>query len=102
MAYVLRIVTSAADPMARNAVVEPMLMRDNRHVITKVARTELSGMFQPGLTVLKKLENGRPPSRAKDQVWRDTVATVEIHAEVILIMTSAARIEAAAWLLVTL
>ena len=36
--------------MALNATVEPMLIRDRRVVMRKVIRTELRGIFQPGLT----------------------------------------------------
>ena len=36
--------------MALNATVEPILINDRRAVMTKVIKTALSGMFQPGLT----------------------------------------------------
>ena len=36
--------------MASNATVEPILIRERRHVIIKVSKTALRGMFQPGLT----------------------------------------------------
>ncbi len=38
-----------------NATVEPMLIKDRRDVITKVIRTELSGIFQPGLTCKEEI-----------------------------------------------
>lgn len=38
------------------------------------------------LTCAMKPENGNPLSLAKDQVWRDTVATVLMQAEVMLTM----------------
>lgn len=38
-------------------------------------------------------EKGSPWSRAKDQVWRDTVATVLMQAEVILTMRMAVMID---------
>lgn len=41
--------------MALNATVDPILMRDKSVVIVKVIRTELRGMFQPGLTCQVKL-----------------------------------------------
>jgi hypothetical protein len=50
MMYVPRMATRAKDPMALKATVEPMLMSERRHVMVKVRRTALSGMFQPGLT----------------------------------------------------
>lgn len=68
MKYVDKIMTSAAEPIALNAVVEPMLINDSRHVIVKVISTEFKGMFQPGLTWEMTPENGRPLSRAKAQV----------------------------------
>jgi hypothetical protein len=43
-------------------------------------------------------EKGSPPSLAKDQVWRDTVATVLIHADVMLTMRIAVIIDVAALL----
>lgn len=42
--------TSAAEPIALKAVVEPMLISDSRQVIRKVTKTEFNGMFQPDLT----------------------------------------------------
>lgn len=36
--------------MALNATVEPILIKERRHVIIKVSTTALRGMFQPGLT----------------------------------------------------
>jgi hypothetical protein len=50
MIYVPRMATRAKDPIALKATVEPMLMSERRHVMVKVRRTALSGMFQPGLT----------------------------------------------------
>jgi len=88
--------------MAWKAVTEPMLIRERRAVIKNVSRTELSGMFQPGLTVEMKDEKGRPPSRANDHVWRDTVATVLIQAEVMLTMMMAVMMDVPALLPVTL
>lgn len=38
------------EAMALNAVVEPMLIRDNRIVIMKETRTEFKGISQPGRT----------------------------------------------------
>lgn len=58
--------------------------------------------FGETLTYETKDENGNPWSRAKDQVWRDTVATVLMQAEVILTMRIAVMIDVPAWLLVTL
>jgi len=88
--------------MALNATVEPILIKDRRVVIVKVSRTALSGIFQPGLTYEIKEEKGSPLSRAKDQVWRDAVATVLIQAEVILTMRIAVMIDAPVLLWVTL
>jgi len=48
--YVASKALTAKDPIALNAAVEPILMRERRQVITKVRRTALSGIFQPGLT----------------------------------------------------
>ena len=42
-----------------------------------------------------KPENGRPLSRANDHVWRDTVATVLIQAEVMLTIRMAVMTEVA-------
>ena len=88
--------------MALKATDEPRLMSESRTVTRKVIMTELRGMFQPGLTNETKSENGRPLSRAKDHVWRDTVATVLISAEVMLIIRMAVKTDAPALLLVTL
>lgn len=55
MIYVPRIALTASEPMALNATVDPMLIKDKRVVIKKVRRTELSGMFQPGLTCQVKI-----------------------------------------------
>lgn len=60
--------TSAAEPMALKAVVEPILISDNRQVIKKVISTEFNGMFQPGWTWAIVVEKGRPLSRANAQV----------------------------------
>jgi len=57
---------------------------------------------KPVLTYAKKDENGNPLSLAKDQVWRDAVATVLMQAEVILIMRMAVMTDAPARLLVAL
>ena len=94
--YVDMMDTSAAEPMALKATVEPMLIRDKRQVMVKVIMTALRGMFQPGFTCVIILEKGRPLSRAKAQVCRLTVATVEMQAEVMLIIIRAVRIEAPA------
>lgn len=108
--------------MALNATVDPMLMRDKSVVIVKVMRTEFKGIFQPGLTyeVMDMLvqyaegnsrerltypmneEKGSPLSRAKDQVWRETVATVLIQADVMFTIRIAVMIEVPALLCVTL
>ena len=53
-----------------------MLIRDRRHVIVKVIKTELRGMFQPGLTCATNVENGSPLSLAKAQTRRDTEANM--------------------------
>ncbi len=50
MIYVPRIAETAREPMALNATVDPILMRDRRVVMVKVRRTAFKGMFQPGLT----------------------------------------------------
>lgn len=42
----------AIEPIALKATLEPMLINERRAVMTKVRRTALSGMFQPGLTLL--------------------------------------------------
>ena len=72
-----------------------MFIRERRIVIMKDTMTALSGTFHPGrtwedssamimewmvrnsvgLTWARKLENGRPESRAKANIWRDAVAT---------------------------
>ncbi len=54
------------------------------------------------LTCAMNEENGRPLSLAKDQVWRDTVATVLMQAEVMLTMIMAVMIEVPALLCVAL
>jgi hypothetical protein len=46
----------AREPMALNATVEPMLMRERSVVMTKVRMMALRGMFHPGLTWLRVLE----------------------------------------------
>lgn len=56
MIYVPRIALTAKEPMALNATVDPILIRDKRVVIVKVRRTALRGMFQPGLT-FKAMQN---------------------------------------------
>jgi len=50
MMYVPRIAETAREPIALNATVEPMLIRDRSVVMVNVMRTEFRGMFQPGLT----------------------------------------------------
>lgn len=50
MMYVPSKAETAREPIALNATVEPMLIKDSRAVIRKVSRTALSGMFQPGWT----------------------------------------------------
>jgi hypothetical protein len=52
MIYVANSAETAREPMALNATVEPMLMSERRQVMTKVIRTELRGIFQPGLTYM--------------------------------------------------
>jgi hypothetical protein len=47
-------------------------------------------------------EKGSPLSRAKDQVWRDTVATVLMQAEVILTIRIDVMIDVATVLCVAL
>jgi hypothetical protein len=100
--YVDNIMTRAAEPIALKAVVDPMLISDKRHVIRNVSSTEFNGIFQPGRTCDIVPEKGRPLSRAKAQVWRETVATVEMQAEVILTMIKAVSIDAPAYELVEL
>ncbi len=50
MIYVPRIAETAREPIALNATVEPMLIRDRSVVMVNVMRTEFKGMFHPGLT----------------------------------------------------
>ena len=50
MMYVPRIAETAREPIALNATVEPILIRDRSVVMVNVMRTEFRGMFQPGLT----------------------------------------------------
>ena len=102
MKYVDKMDTNAAEPMALKVTVEPMLINDKRQVIVKVIKTALRGMFQPGFTCVIILEKGRPLSRAKAQVCRLTVATVEMQADVMFIIIRAVRIEAPTWELVEL
>ena len=45
-----RIALTAREPMALNATVDPILIRDKSVVIVKVRRTAFNGIFQPGLT----------------------------------------------------
>lgn len=40
----------AMEPIALKATFEPMLIKESREVTRNVSKTELSGMFQPGLT----------------------------------------------------
>lgn len=77
------------DEIALKAAVEPMLMSERREVKTNVIRTAFRGMFQPGLTLPTNLAKGKPPSRANDQVWRETVARVLMTEDVTLMMMTA-------------
>ena len=45
-----RIMTSVAEPIGLKAVVDLMLIKDKRHVMTTVSRTAFKGMFHPGRT----------------------------------------------------
>lgn len=48
--YVANRALTAREPMALNATVDPMLIRERRVVIRNVTNTALRGMFHPGLT----------------------------------------------------
>lgn len=82
MVYENRIEVPPSELIAFKAVEDPMLMSDNKLLTTKETQTARSGMFQPGDTLDSHAEPGRPPSRAKDQICRDAVATSLIQAEV--------------------
>ena len=66
-----------SDTMAKKAVVLPIAMSSMRTVITTSNIRALSGIWNVGLTRAKKLENGRPLSRANAHVRRDTEVSVE-------------------------
>lgn len=125
MMYVDSSALVAIELMALKATVEPMLIRERSVVKRNVSKTELSGIFQPGLTCfnLDKLhvsrnnaqcvtrehckfekehtcamneENGNPLSRAKDHVCRDTVASVLITDDVTVTIRMAVMMDAPA------
>lgn len=52
-------------------------------------RTEVGKWVDRVRTFDKKGENGRPPSRAKDQIWRDAVAISAITAHTSAMITMA-------------
>ena len=66
MRYVASKAKTASDPIALKATIEPMLISDNKAVTTKVIRTALSGIFQPGFTfvILSKVGNIKEGWRA--------------------------------------
>lgn len=46
-------------------LVEPRKMRPKMMTRTRLRVSEFKGTFEPGWTLAKKREKGRPPSRAK-------------------------------------
>lgn len=89
--------TVALELMALKATVEPILMSERRQVISHVSRTALRGIFQPGLTCPMKPAKGKPPSRAKDQDCRETVANVLMTEDVMVTTMIAVMIDAPAY-----
>lgn len=82
--------------MALNATVLPMLINESKQVMSKVSRTEFSGILQPGMTCAMKGENGIALSLPNDHNCRETVATVDMQEDVIVVMMIATMIEAPA------
>ena len=52
MMYELRIAPTVRETMALNATALPKLTRERRQVMTKETQTALSGMSQPGRTLI--------------------------------------------------
>ena len=57
---------SERDVRIEKATREPMMKSERTTVIAKVKAIALTGTSKPGRTLAKNLENGMPPSRAKD------------------------------------
>ena len=53
MKYVVSNEVTELELMALKATVLPMLIKESKEVRSKVSRTELSGIFQPGMTLHK-------------------------------------------------
>lgn len=70
--------------------------------ITVAKYKKLMAHLDRTLTYEMKEEKGNPLSRAKDQVWRDAVAAVLIHAEVMLKMRTQVMIDVPTLLCVAL
>ena len=69
----------------------PMFIRESSVVTLREISTALSGMFQLVLMRPTQAEQGTPPSRAKDQSWREAVATSAMAAERRVSITIATR-----------
>ena len=89
------------ETIAFRATEEPRLIKAMMMPKPRETHRALRGMFQPGLTLRRYLENGNPSSLEKAQTCRDAVATSLTTARTRVMMMIAAMTEVPALLFVT-